>query len=44
MNQLLNVTSSEHEEVCKDLGFFGIIGHRKGYLAAIRIAPSKLKN
>ena len=44
MKQLLNKTSSEHEEVCKDLGFFGIIGHRKGLLAAIRIAPSKLKN
>ena len=27
MNQLLNMTSSEHEEVWKDLGFFYIIGH-----------------
>ena len=43
MNQLLNMTSSEHEEVCKDLGFFDIIGHRKRFLAAIRIALSKLK-
>ena len=44
MNQLLNMTSSEHEEVCKDLGFFYIIGHRKRFLAAIRIASPKLKN
>ena len=44
MNQILNMTSSKHEEVCKDLGFFDIIGHRKRFLAAIRIASSKLKN
>ena len=44
MNQLLNVKLSEHEEVCKDLDFFNIIGHRKRFLTAIRIASSKLKN
>ena len=44
MNQLLNMTSSEHVEVCKDLGFFHMIGHRKQFLAVIRIASRKLKN
>ena len=44
MNQLLNMTSSEHVEVCKDLGFFHMIGHRKRFLAVIRIASRKLKN
>ena len=29
MNQLLNTTSSEHVELCKGLGFFHMIGHRK---------------
>ena len=29
MNQLLNTASSEHVELCKGLGFFHMIGHRK---------------
>ena len=32
------------KKFCKDLGFFDIIGHQKRFLAAIRIASSKLKN
>ena len=44
MNHFLDMTSSEHVEVCKDLGFFHMIGHRKRFLAVIRIASPKLKN
>ena len=48
MNRFLNMRSSEHDEVYKDLVFFFVVfcnttNHWKQYLIIIRIISSKLK-
>lgn len=40
LNQLLRMGKEDLEEVCKDLGFHHIIGHRKRFIAAVLIKAS----